>query len=207
LFVLSNARADTLSALLNDIQNDVVVVQKVANCKANPYLLDSQLNHAIPPCSPVTALCPTGATAMPKITNCTLNPTASDSTILAYLKKVDSFVTDLGNPIQKTNLNGTGIQCDASTYSVGSGNSNGYSAFCFYDMAKIRSVGPLKRWAKPSYVDSVSGLVTMSNNLTITLSELNIAANYTCFNTSVKASARCVTLPAGFLDKLGIKTK
>ena len=205
MFVLSNARADTLSALLNDIQNDVVVVQKVANCKANPYLLDSQLNHAIPPCSPVIALCPTGSTAMPKITNCTLNPTASDSTILAYLKKVNSFVTDLGNPIQKTNLNGTGIQCDSQREFQDLGK--GYSAFCFYDMAKIRSVGPLKRWAKPSYVDSVSGLVTMSNNLTITLSELNIAANYTCFNTSVKASARCVTLPAGFLDKLGIKTK
>lgn len=208
-----NVKADTLDAVLNDVVNDVIVTEKNGTCKANPYLLTKSGKHAVASCNPVVAQCPAGATLIP-LSKCTLRSSTADATILTMLKQVQPLSTDLGDPLETEKLNKTGLQCnlDAGKFSVSNSFGVdffiyvgvGYSPFCFFDLSKVETI-PIggKRWAKPYYIRD--DLVYMSNGSTITPSELNNPANWKCYSGLFKATARCITLPAGFLDKLGIK--
>lgn len=216
---LGVARADTLYSLANDIQNDVLVVEKTGTCKANPYLLNSSHNHSVAPCAAVTAQCPAGTTMIPPISTCALTPSTSDGAILAALKQAyGNYITDLTKPkpfdSQRLGSPNTSLKCNTTTnnsnyyysYFYVENNYNlsqsGYSPFCFYDLSKVGGSG----FAQPKYV-SASGFVEMSNGATISLSDLNTAANYQCYTSSYKATARCITIPSGLLNKLGIKLK
>ncbi len=199
-------KADTLSALLNDLENDITVSEKTGVCKGNPYL-SSKGNVA---CKAIIAQCPKGMKLIPGVSKCSIVPNATDAALADVLKQVKPWDANLDRSeyFKTKRLGETGLSCNADAGYIPAGGSGiGYSPFCFFDLSKVETIpAGAVRFAKPEYTDG--NLVYLSNGSTITQNELHNANNYKCYSMNFKVTARCITPPpTSLLDKLGIKHK
>jgi len=175
------------------------------------------LFHSLKPCKPVVAQCPSGTTLVPGLSKCSMAASSKDNEILSVLKKINGdYITKLTSPIgwgevitSKT-LMGTKNQQQCDVDSSGFGMTTGYTPFCFFDLSKVET---LESGEYPFFVSAGidGGLVKLRNassaypySQNITLSEFNNADNYSCYAVTVKATARCLAIPEGFLKKLGL---
>ena len=226
----NSVQADTLGAVLNDVINDVVVVEKTGACSANPYLLDASGQHSVTACQPVVAKCPTGTTRMPEISKCSTASSASDTTILSYIKDSVTGTSYYSNGLKTLNdihLNAkkTGydtLECASNGYALGfySFNSDtntphsdnvaqGYTPYCFLNLSKVSLQGQShpqypatgqNQYASPAWSD---GKVVYLADSTFIDKVDNIASHYQCYPVQIKSTVRCAKLPSGLLKKLG----
>ncbi len=217
------AKADTFQSFLSDAVNDIKVITQAGACNANPYLLKPVGNsyaQAVAPCAAVAANCPAGATATPGISRCQRTASATtDPTILALLQGVyPNYGTSLSVNFPTTALKHdltnpkapTGLQCNVDSGNGSQyGTSTGYTPYCFLDLSKIQKLAAgAQRYYQPYYPQINGSVATLwgknGNNVYISLKDLNNKANYICYPVNYTANARCITLPAGFLNKLGV---
>lgn len=217
------AKADTFQSFLSDAVNDIKVITQAGTCNANPYILKPVGNsyaQAVAPCAPVAANCPAFVNAIPGISRCerTANAT-TDPTILALLQAVyPNWGTSLSPDFQATLLKQglanpkapTGFQCNVNSPNGSEyGTNTGYTPYCFLDLSKIQKLSAgAQRYYQPAYPQINGSVATLwdnnGNSVYISLKDLNNKANYLCYPINYTANARCVTLPAGFLKKLGV---
>ena len=231
LLLADNANADTLLSVLNDIQNNMIVVEKSGSCDRNPNLMtaiDSKI-RSLKPCNPVVAQCPAGTTIIPGLSKCKRDSANTDTELLGILKKIKGdSVSDLSKPdgyntviTSKTSMKTNQQLCsaDADGWEWTNDDSN-YSPFCFFDLSKVESVNDNLKYAVKYSADG--SLITMQNKpgsygytypetfesfnnySKITISEFNNANNYKCYALNIKATARCIAVPVGFVKKLGV---
>ncbi len=226
--------ADTLSSVLNDIQNNMIVVEKTGACDRNPNLMtavDSKI-RSLKPCNAVVAQCPSGTTIIPGLSKCKRDSSNNDAEILGILKKIKGdSVSDLSKPAgfdsvitSKTSMKTNQQQCgtDSDGYSW-TGDDNNYTPFCFFDLSKVEYVSDNSLKYAIEY-NADGGLIVMQNKPAnygytypetfasfnnyskITTGEFNNGTNYKCYAINIKATARCITVPVGFVKKLGVDT-
>ena len=228
-----NANANTLANLLDDIKSDMIIVEKTGSCDRNPNLKNADgVSHSIKPCKSVVAQCPQGTTIIPGLSKCKMTTSAQDSEILSILKKIKGDSATLSSPdgyskiiTGKTLMSNNTQQCDVD----GDGtewttDDIGYTSFCFFDLSKVEYVSNnLLKYAVEYNADG--GLVVMQNKPAnysytypetfaslnnyskITLSEFNNSSNYKCYTVNIKATARCLPTPDGFVKKLGLEAE
>ncbi|MEI7841248.1 MAG: hypothetical protein WCJ11_12190 [Methylococcaceae bacterium] len=232
LLLAGKANADTLLSVLNDIQNNMIVVEKSGSCDRNPNLMttvDSK-TRSLKPCNPVVAQCPAGTTIIPGLSKCKRDSANTDTELLGILKKIKGdSVSDLSKPdgystviTSKTSMKTNQQLCgtDADGWEWTNDDSN-YSPFCFFDLSKVEYVSD-NNFKFAVQASTTGSLVEMRNkpasyNYTypqtfdsvnnyskITTTELNNSSNYKCFAINIKATARCIAVPVGFVKKLGV---
>lgn len=217
--------ADTLQSVLSDAVNDVLVATKTATCNINPYIVKpvtdqwgyTSFQKANEPCANVVASCPTGATIIPGISNCKRTPNANfDAKVLVLLKAssnnpnstVDANIK--GGPVNQPNSQvASAYQCHSDVGYSQSGSGQGYTPYCFFDLSKVQTVNSgAQKYYHPDYVNFSGNLVYLngySGSVQISLNDYNNPKNWTCYPVYATTTARCITLPAGLLNKLGFQ--